>query len=281
MISANHWLDGYGSSIGFWYNWADRARVQIPNVPFLPMWWGSQNWGSNSWCSNAGHTPIPAQDGARSVAFAWNEPLGGAGCQWSMGSCPGGNYGGTDGASRAAQNYGGCVSGAKEANRLVSTPCLNNLEPDWFRSFVGGVRFAGQATTVCCSHIYATMYNDAPWASCDINAMTNLDKLAGQLQGLKDDGTCDYHFIQEIGIGGCQTADATVSERLIQNLGNAVRNIPSVHLGWFANSNGDGGTARRTTWLFEENAPTIGNAFKNMCASLHMSETMANATVVV
>jgi hypothetical protein len=198
-----------------------------------------------------------------------------------MGACAGGNYGGIDGATRASQNYGSCVSGAKEANRLVSTPCLNNLEPDWFRAFVGGVRFAGQSKTVCCSHIYASLYNDAAWDSCDMNAMTNLDKLPGQLQGLVNDGTCDYHFIQEIGIGGCKSADQTVSERLIQNLGNAVRNIPSVYLGWFANSEGDGGTSRKTTWLFEENAGTVGKAYKDMCMSLQTSQTSVNATIVV
>merc|ERR1711972_562281 len=98
--------------------------------------------------------------------------------------------------------------------------------------------------------------------------MTNLDKLAGQLSGLVADGTCDYHFIQEIGIGGCGTADQSVSELLIQNLGNAVRNIPSVYLGWFSNSAGAGGTSRKTTWLFEENAATIGRAYNAMCSSL-------------
>merc|ERR1719502_1612197 len=186
-------------------------------VPFLPMWWGSQVWSEHpaqvSWCSNAGHTPIPAETGPTSVAFAWNEPLGGAACMYSMGACPGGNYANADGAVRASENYQGCVKGAKANNRLVSTPCLNNLEPDWFRNFKKN--FAGQEKTICCSHIYASQYNGAAWDSCDMNAMTNLDKLPGQLQGLVDDGTCDYHFIQEIGIGGCQTADYTASELVV------------------------------------------------------------------
>jgi hypothetical protein len=101
-----------------------------------------------------------------------------------------------------------------------------------------------------------------------MGAMTNLDKLHDELQGLVDDHTCDYHFIQEIGIGGCPTADASVSELLIKSIGDAVRSIPSVYLGWFANSQGDGGTARKTTWLFEENEATIGQAYKEMCGSL-------------
>merc|ERR1712196_541008 len=98
-----------------------------------------------------------------------------------------------------------------------------------------------------------------------------------QLQGLVDDGTCDYHFIQEIGIGGCQTAGATASELLIKNLGNAVRNIPSVYLGWFPNSEGAGGTSRTTSWLFEENSATIGKAYRQMCSSLQASQ--ANSTI--
>merc|ERR1711879_921357 len=185
----------------------------------------------------------------------------------------GANYSGTDGAKHAADNYAGCVEGAKAANRLVSTPCLNSLDPDWLRAFVmsKGPSFKNQTLTVCCSHLYATQFNKAAWDSCDLDAMTNVDKLTGQLQGLVDDGTCDYHFIQEIGIGGCSTADQSVAELLIKNLGNAVRNIPSVYLGWFANSQGDGGTSRKTTWLFQENAATIGNAYKNMCQSLETS----------
>merc|ERR1719235_122478 len=114
--------------------------------------------------------------------------------------------------------------------------------------------------------------------------MTNMDKLHDELQGLVDDNTCDYHFIQEIGIGGCKTADASVSELLIKNIGNAVRNIPSVYLGWFANSEGDGGTSRKTTWLFEENSATIGQAYREMCSSLQASEantTIENKAVIV
>lgn len=285
LIESNHWLDAYQGSIGFWYNWNSRSSVTMhasgKTLPFLPMWWGSQIWPShseqNSWCSNKGHSDIPKETGSKSVAFAWNEPIGGAGCKWSMGACPGGDYSGTDGAKRAAQNYAGCTDGAKAANRLVSTPCLNNIDPDWFRAFKQN-KVGGQDKTICCSHIYASQYNGAPWASCDINAMTNLDRLPGQLQGLVDDGTCDYHFIQEIGIGGCPTADHTVSERLIKNLGNAVRNIPSVYLGWFSNSAGAGGTSRATTWLFQENAGTIGNAYQNMCKSL---SSFQNETVMV
>lgn len=291
-IESNAWLDVYQGSIGFWYNWNDKSATVIRAngavVPFLPMWWGSQVWSQHpaqeSWCSNAGYTPIPAETGATSVAFAWNEPLGGAGCKWSMGACPGGDYSNTDGAARAAQDYMGCANGAKAANRIVSTPCLNNLDPDWFRAWHKSRPAAFteiQPLTVCCSHIYASQYNGAAWDSCDLNAMTNMDKLPAQLQGLVDDGTCDYHFIQEIGIGGCPTADASASELLIKNLGNAVRNIPSVYLGWFANSEGDGGTARSTTWLFQENAGTLGNAYKNMCMSLVNQVNQVNQTIVV
>merc|ERR1712039_538010 len=112
------------------------------------------------------------------------------------------------------------------------------------------------------------------------NAMTNMDKLAGELQGLKNDGTCDYHFIQEIGIGGCHSADHTVTEKLMENLGNAVRNIPSVYLGWFANSAGAGDTARKTTWPFEENAGTIGKAFQKMCSSIMLPAESESLFVV-
>merc|ERR1712113_1025005 len=103
-----------------------------------------------------------------------------------------------------------------------------------------------------------------------------------------NDGTCDYHFIQEIGIGGCKSADHWASQKLMENLGNAVRGMPSVYLGWFANSAGSGDTARRTTWPFEENAGTIGVAYKAMCASLmtntadhSFADTNSSLTVVV
>jgi len=111
--------------------------------------------------------------------------------------------------------------------------------------------------------------------------MTRVDKLAGELQGLHDDGTCDYHFIQEIGIGGCKTRDPAVSEALMGNLANAVRNIPSVYLGWFANSAGSGDTARSTTWPFEENSGTVGKAYMAMCASLRNTHSSKNATTIV
>merc|ERR1712232_429439 len=258
-------------------------------VPFVPMWWGSQTWtqhpAQKSWCSNAGNSAIPAAAGQTSVAFAWNEPTGGGGCQYSMVACPGGNYGGYDGAKRAAENYMGCVSGAKATNRIVSTPCQHNLDPNWFRAYRKSRTPAfieAQPKTVCCPHIYATMYNRAGWDSCDLHAMTNMDKLHDDLQGLVDDGTCDYHFIQEIGVGGCRT-NPSASELLIQNIGNAVRDIPSVYLGWFANSRGDGGTAREATWLFEENAATLGRAYKTMCSSLEVAsnEVASNQTIVV
>merc|ERR1712050_341132 len=114
-----------------------------------------------------------------------------------------------------------CLDGAKAANRLVSTPCLNNLDPDWFRAWHSSRPSwfkERQSQTVCCSHVYASQYNGADWESCDWNAMTNMDKLVGDLQGLKNDGTCDYHFIQEIGIGGCKSANHWAAEKLIENL---------------------------------------------------------------
>lgn len=290
-IEANGWLDDFNGVLSFWYNWNDDTKAKLhsgdKSVPFLPMWWGAQAWpklhpAQESWCSKKGHTPIPTETGPQSVAFAWNEPLGGADCKYSMGKCPGGKYENATMAARAATNYTGCVQGAKAANRLVSTPCLNNLEPDWFRAFTRGRPASDrelQPKTVCCSHIYASQYNNGAWDSCDLNQMTSMDKLPGQLKGLVDDGTCDYHFIQEIGIGGCPTANASVAELLIKNLGNAVRDIPSVYLGWFANSEGDGGTARKTTWLFEENAATIGKAYKDMCSSLIAGPTPAHCNV--
>jgi hypothetical protein len=278
-IASHGWLDAYNGSIGFWYNWDDHSSISMRSaqvsVPFLPTWWGSQVWeehpAQQGWCDTTQFTPIATESGPRSVAFAWNEPAGGYKCKYSMGACPGGDYSGERGAKLAAESYSGCVEGAQSANRLVSTPCLNNLDPDWFTAFRNNrppQDVQNQPETVCCSHIYASQYNGAPWDSCDLNAMTNLDKLPGQLQSLVDNGVCDYHFIQEIGIGGCPTADSTVSALLMKNLGDAVRNIPSVYLGWFANSQGDGGTARKTTWLFEEHEATLGNAYKTMCASL-------------
>ena len=42
----------------------------------------------------------------------------------------------------------------------------------------------------------------------------------GELQSLHDDGSCDFHFIQEIGIDGCESADHTVAEKLLGNPGN-------------------------------------------------------------
>jgi hypothetical protein len=281
-INQNSWLDIFQGSIGFWYNWNDASVVTMHAsgkvVPFLPMWWGSQAWDQHpaqkSWCSNAGNTSIPAEAGPRSIAFAWNEPLGGNSCTNSMGACPGGDYSGADGAARAANNYNGCYEGASAANRLVSTPCLNNIDPDWFRAFQREKQSTGsaQSQTVCCSHIYASQYNNAGWTSCEWNAMMRVDDLHDQLLGLANDGTCDYHFIQEIGIGGCASADHSASEALIKNLGDAVRDIPSVYVGWFSNSEGDGGTSRKTTWLFEENANTIGKAYQDMCASLQSSD---------
>lgn len=110
--------------------------------------------------------------------------------------------------------------------------------------------------------------------------MTNMDKLTGELQGLHDDGTCDYHFIQEIGIGGCKTADYSASAKLMENLGNAVRSIPSVYLGWFANSAGAGDTARSTTWPFEENSGTLGKAYKSMCESLMVTASNETSRLV-
>lgn len=176
------------------------------------------------------------------------------------------------------------MDGAKAANRLVSTPCVGpsfdaNWLRAWHRSRPEDLK-AKQSQTVCCSHLYATLFNHAGWGSCDWNAMTNMDKLGGELQALHDDGTCDYHFIQEIGIGGCSRADHTASEKLIENLGNAVRNIPGVYLGWFANSAGAGGTSRKTTWPFEENSGTIGKAYMTMCRSLTVEQNQSSIFVV-
>lgn len=286
-ISNGNWLASYGGSVGFWYNWDGHTSVTVQAngkvVPYVPMWWGSQVWSQHSaqtsWCSDAGHSSIPAEAGTAGVAFAWNEPIGGSSCTYSMGACSGGDYSGTSGATQSAQNYAGCVDGAKAANRLVSTPCLNNLDPAWLRAWRQSS--PTQSQTVCCSHLYASQFNDAGWESCDWNAMTNMDKLAGQLQGLKNDGTCDYHFIQEIGIGGCKTADHWASEKLLENLGNAVRNIPSVYLGWFANSAGAGDTARSTTWPFQENVGTVGKAYQAMCASLMTTSANESSQLIL